>query len=117
MTKEEDAWRDLLEVGRSLSEEEASLLTELKRSALAYAHARGTWLLASATERADFEDSRSRNHDRFIDSCNALSRACGRSGLSQEWRAIWGDARTGEPRRRIGDFACYLAYQLALQAR
>jgi hypothetical protein len=117
MTHEEDAWRDLLEAGQSLPKNEALLLAELKRSALAYAHARSTWLSPNASERADLEDARSRNHDRFIDSCNALSRACGRSGLSQEWRAIWGEARTGEPRRRIGDFACYITYQLALEAR
>lgn len=117
MTKEDDSWRGLLRAVQSLPEKEAMLLVEVKGSALAYAHARGTWLLANASERADFEAERSRNHDRFIDSCNALSRACGRSGLSQEWRAIWGDARTGEPRRRIGDFACYIAYKLALEAR
>lgn len=117
MTRDEVAWRELKEACVRLPAKEVSLLNELYESALAYAHARGAWLLADITERAALEASRSRIHDRFIDSCNALSRACGRSGQNQDWRAVWGDARTGEARRSIGDFACYIAFQLTLEAR
>lgn len=117
MIRDEVAWRELKEASRHLSAKEISLLDELQGSALAYAYARGAWLMADAAERPDMEASRSRIHDRFINSCNALSRACGKSGLPQEWRAVWGDARTGEARRRIGDFACYIAFQLTLEAR
>ena len=117
MTRDDIAWRELKETSRHPFAKEVSLRDELQELALAYAHGRGTWRMANASERADLEASRSRIHDRFIDSCNALSRACGRSGLPQEWRAVLGDARTGEARRRIGDFACYIAYQLTLEAR
>jgi len=73
--------------------------------------------LADAERRTELDATRSLAHDRFIDACNELSRACGREGLSQEWRAQWGEARTGEARRRIGDWAARIAYRLALEAR
>lgn len=32
-------------------------------------------------------------------------------------RPGWGQARNGETRRRLGDFACFIAYKLMLEAR
>ena len=93
------------------------LADELHRSALEYAAARGRWRLAGTDDRAAMEKGRSLAHDCFIDAMNALARACGRAGLSQEWRAIWGDGRTGEARKRLGDLACFIAWQLMLEAR
>jgi hypothetical protein len=117
MTEVEDAWVDLETALTKLPISGQRLVEELKCSALDYAVARGRWQLAKEEERLDIDRPRSMAHNRFIDSCNALSRACGQSDLSQHWRAIWGDARTGEARRRIGDFACFIAYQQMLAAR
>jgi hypothetical protein len=114
---EADAWNSLNSAISRLPLDDGPLVRELRLAALEYAQARGRWLLAPIGERLEQEASRSRSHDRFIDACNALSRACGRSALSQEWRSVWGDARSGESRRRIGDFACYIAYRLTVEAR
>ena len=114
---EEECWLELQALRDLLPATEATLLDELHSSALDYAVARGRWQLADVAGRAEIDPPRTRAHNRFIDACNALSRACGRSGLSQEWRAAWGDARTGEARRRIGDFACFIVYRIMLQAR
>lgn len=93
------------------------LVDELRRSALDYGQARGRWKLADAESRNEIDRTRTFAHDRFIDVCNALSRVCAHAGLPQEWRRVWGDARTGEARKRIGDFACFIAYRLMLEAR
>lgn len=90
MTNAEDAWSDLGTAMAKLPVSQQTLVEELKCSALDYAIARGRWQLANEEERLDIERPRSMAHNRFIDSCNALSRACGQSGLSQHWRAMWG---------------------------
>lgn len=96
---------------------ERVLIKQLHEAAIRYADFRARWFLADPAERHDIDEQRSLAHNCFIDACNALSRACGRQGLSQDWRAVWGDARTGEDRKRIGDFACFIAFQCMINAR
>lgn len=117
MSDETKSWGILKEVSPALPARFQPLMNEVRLAALDYAQQRGRWRCADATGRLEIELGRTQAHNRFIDACNALSRACGESDASQEWRRIWGDARTGEARRRIGDFACFIAYQLTLEAR
>jgi hypothetical protein len=117
MTQESEAWHDFQNVISLLPKESIPLIKELYQSALDYALARGKFQIANHDARLDMDASRSRSHDRFIDASNAVSRACARTEVSQEWRRIWGDAKNGEARRRIDDFACFIAYQLALSSR
>jgi hypothetical protein len=117
MIQEERCWRELEGVVAGLPDSEMALGHEMRRTAVDYAMARARWQLSDQPGRAEQEKSRSLAHDCFIDAVNALSRACARHDLSQDWRRVWGTARTGEERRRIGDFACYIAYGLMLNAR
>ncbi|MEQ1718289.1 MAG: hypothetical protein ABL907_20290 [Hyphomicrobium sp.] len=117
MSDEVETYAALKSILSALPPAQQALANELRRSALEYAMARGLWRLSGMDDRAAMEKGRSVAHDCFIDAMNALSRACGRAGLSQEWRAIWGDGRTGEARKRLGDLACFIAWQLMLEAR
>lgn len=81
-------------------------------AATAYAQARAEWFLASRSERNERDAHRSRLHDAFIDSCNALSRRFAAEGKDIGWRRSLGDDR-----KRIGDLACYLHCVLGLEAR
>jgi hypothetical protein len=114
---EQPAWTSLLKAVSNVPQSEQFLFNELIGAAVRYGQLRANWRLADGDERRRVEDERTRAHDLFIDACNALSRACARAGESTDWRAAWGEARTGEERRRIGDFACFIAYQLMLEAR
>ena len=90
---------------------------ELQQAAIHYAMLHGRWFLADKGTRVEIDRTTSIAHDRFIDACKALSRTCGAAGLSLDWRAEWGPAQSGEARKRIGDFACYIAYRCTLKAR
>lgn len=89
----------------------------LYRAAARYAELRVRWRLAPIGEREDIDSERTRAHDSFIDSCNGLSRAMYRAGLSTEWRKLIGDEATTEGRKRVGDYACFLFFMLCLEAR
>ena len=117
MSDEAATYTALKSIFPALPMAEQVFADEVHRSAFEYAVARGRWRLAGTDDRAAMEKGRSVAHDCFIDAINALSRACGRAGLSQEWRAMWGDGRTGEARKRLGDLACFIAWQLMLEAR
>lgn len=117
MSQEAESWHQLEAVASSLPQPEQVLFHQLCSAALDYALARGRWQIADHASRLEIDSSRTMSHNRFIDACNALSRACGRHELAQEWRGTWGSAREGEARRRIGDFACFIAYQLMLRGR
>lgn len=117
MMQEAQCWRELGAMTGRLPDQGSALLHEIHRTAVDYAMARARWQLADIEGRAELEKARSLAHDCFIDACNALSRACIRNDLDQDWRRVWGVARTGEERRRIGDFACFIAYRLMLGAR
>ena len=88
------------------------LKRDLEVAAIAYAHQRAEWALASSEARREMEIARMSAHDAFIDTCNILSRAMSRSGEDVSWRASLGDDR-----KVIGDFACHLHYLIAIVAR
>lgn len=91
---------------------EVNLRREVERLAAAYAHHRATWALAPAEERREMDPTRTAAHNAFIDACNILSRAMGRSGEDNSWRATLGDDR-----KVIGDFACHIHCLISLAAR
>jgi hypothetical protein len=88
------------------------LLRSWHLAATAYAQARAEWLLATREERVEMDRHRTRLHDAFIGSCNALSRRFSGEGKDIGWRRALGDDR-----KRIGDLACYLHCTLGLEAR
>jgi hypothetical protein len=95
-----------------LSTKLVDLKTELFEYAIRYARIRTDWYLATDEGRRELEDTRTRAHDAFIDSCNILSRNMEQSGEDNSWRI-----KLGNERKEIGDFACYVHYYLGLKKR
>jgi hypothetical protein len=87
------------------------LKIELERAAVAYANLRCAWALADAEERQEIEPSRTAAHNAFISCCDILARNMRACGEDVRWRE-----EVGNDRKRLGDWACLRAYQLAIQA-
>ena len=88
------------------------LRRDLDSAAVAYAHWRAQWALATPDERRDMDAARSASHNVLIDSCNVLARAMTQAGEDSLWRDL-----LGNDRKEIGDFGCYVACSLAVSAR
>lgn len=84
----------------------------LLENAVRYAGIRAEWSVSDTNTRTLRDPERTRAHDLFIGVCNTLSQEFIKSNLSIEWREA-----LGSDRRVIGDFACYIALILALEAR
>ena len=90
----------------------AKLLEELINLAVDYANIRSRWLTMSAQQTVQMNEIRSQYHDFFIASINNLSRYMYLHGYENTWANLLGDDR-----KRIGDFACYITYIQAINAR
>lgn len=88
------------------------LIDDLLQSAIRYARIRVDWLLADDDGKRAIDDTRTRTHNAFIDSCNILCRAMARSGENTQWREL-----LGNDRKMIGDFACYIHCIMGIKAR
>lgn len=86
------------------------LYNRLIEKAVRYAHIRAGWNALSREEKLEKDESRTAAHDSFISSINIISRVEGKIGL--QWKE-----RLTDDRKRIGDFACYLALFQAIDAR
>lgn len=91
-------------------EDIVSLYNSLIEKSIRYAHTRAEWTTLTRQERISRDESRSILHDSFISSVNIIARTQGESGSA--WRKLLTDDR-----KRIGDFACYIALFKALDAR
>ena len=85
------------------------LVNDLVGQALKYAKMRIDWYGFSKEERAEKDSLRSSIHDRFIDNLNILNRYLTKEGMET--------LDTDDDRKVVGDFACFIAYQIALQMR
>ena len=94
------------------------LYNELLRASVKYAGIRAKWPSLSKQEKIDQDASRSACHDSVIIKINKLSRYLKTIGKEATWRESLGD-ESADPyiRKRIGDFACYLAFVNCLYAR
>lgn len=86
------------------------LYNRLLEKAVRYAHIRAEWNLLNREEKLEKDDSRTAAHDSFIASVNIISRTEGKIG--SDWRE-----QLGNDRKRVGDFACYIALFRSLEAR
>jgi len=91
------------------------LWNKMIESAMNYAAIRSNWLLLNTGGRSEKDKSRTSNHNSFITWLNALGRHQEKSGKSAAWRKQFGDEK--ENRKRIGDFACFVAYIYGINAR
>jgi len=94
------------------------LYDELLRMAVRYASIRAAWPQMSKSERADQDSRRTSCHDAVIAKTNKLARYLKTIGKEAAWRDELGEA-SADPyiRKRLGDFACYLAFVNCLYAR
>lgn len=88
------------------------LRTALLKAAVRYAAIRAEWHFMSLPERATADPSRTIAHNRFIDTCNILSREQARIGENNKWREA-----IGMDRKMIGDFACWVSCWVGIGER
>ena len=93
-------------------EDAKELFNDFLEGAVAYANVRSGWLLLSNDEKMDQDKGRTLKHDSVINRVNILARFYENTGKDVSWRAELGDAR-----KRIGDFACYVALIYGVRAR
>ena len=94
------------------------LYGELLSAAVKYAEIRAHWNLWGREEKAKNDSLRTARHNRVVDSLNILARYLKKQGKEAAWRGVLGDEKEDPGcRKRIGDFACYLAFVEGLHAR
>lgn len=94
------------------NEETKELYNELITSAIEYAGIRSGWNILEPEERAEKDRHRTACHDAYISNLNIFGRYFNELGLDNSWRQ-----QIGDDRKRIGDFACYIALFNGLGAR
>ncbi|HFI0446504.1 TPA: hypothetical protein ACGOW0_000899 [Streptococcus suis] len=85
---------------------------EFLSSCVSYAEARGKWFLLSKEERMDFDSKRTTIHNKVIFNLKIIKALANEKGKDTTWFDKFQDER-----KRIGDFACYLAYVYGVNAR
>lgn len=95
---------------------------ELYQDALAqaikYFQYRANWTLWKREEQLENDSYRTSCHNTLIMKFNILARYQKSLGHSAEWRDMLGDENMHtHTRKRIGDFACYLAFVNAINER
>ena len=91
-------------------EDIVGLYNDMIARAVRYANIRAGWNSLSREQKMEQDLSRSMAHDAFITSVHIVARIQGSSG------AKWCD-RLSDDRKRIGDFACYIALFQGIEAR
>lgn len=91
-------------------EDIVGLYHDMISRAARYAGIRAGWNALSREQKAAQDPSRTMAHDAFIMSVNIVARTEGSIGA--EWRE-----RLSDDRKRVGDFACYLALFQGIEAR
>lgn len=105
-------YKSILSAKQDADIEFLKLLKELLSNAVNYADIRSRWLLMSAQQTAQMDATRSQYHDLFIYAANNVANYLEKCGYRIAWRE-----QLGNDRKRLGDFACYLAYIQGINAR
>lgn len=88
------------------------LFAEMQKCAIVYAGIRANWFNLSFGERAAADTDRTRKHDLFIRAKDKLAEYMYENKMSITW-----DDELGSQRKRIGDFACYMVFLIAVSER
>lgn len=113
----EQIYTDMIsEIGTD--EDALELYDELVSMAVKYAGIRAKFSIMERQYRMDQDSARSSCHDSFIIKCSKLAKYQKMTGKEAAWREKLGD-ESKDPyiRKRIGDFACYIAFINGLSAR
>ena len=96
-------------------EDGMEILGEYLAAAARYAGIRAGWNQLSREEKVETDDNRTACHNKVIFHLNILSRYLASKEKDISWRNELGDEK--ENRKKIGDFACYVALMEGLDAR
>lgn len=96
-------------------EDGMEILGEYLAAAARYAGIRAGWNQLSREEKSDTDANRTACHNKVIFHLNILSRYLASKEKDISWRNELGDEK--ENRKKIGDFACYVALMEGLDAR
>lgn len=99
-------------IGKCTAEDKMESYDDFVKKAVKYAVYRCQWEYKSREDRMAEDQYRTSSHNAFIDSVNLLSRLAASDGIDNSWRA-----ELGEERKRIGDFACFVAYMTGISNR
>lgn len=88
----------------------AFLYNRMISNAVYYANIRAGWNALSQEQKRNTDESRTMAHDAFISSITSIAR------LEEEIGAKWLQ-QLSDDRKRIGDFACYIALFQGIDAR
>lgn len=99
-------------------EEAGELYEELLAVGNKYAAIRSGWLLLDREERLETDPGRTSCHDSLITHFNMLARYLRQQGKPAEWREKLGYEEDDKyNRKKLGDFACYVAFVNAINSR
>lgn len=99
-------------VQKCSDEYKEELFNDMLAAACKYAAIRCEWEFMTRDKRAEADQGRSRTHNAYIDSLNILARLIRNDGGDASWRD-----QLGEERKKIGDFACFIAYITGINNR
>ena len=106
----------LIDNANTEDEDFAGLWEDFVKVAARYANIRATWYMISRRERMETDDARTACHDSVISRLNAIWRCMKMKGWDNAWREELGLDEFVH-RKRLGDFACYVAYVYGLNSR
>ncbi len=95
--------------------EAEKLYSMLLKTSNRYIGFRANWPIWSRQEKMDRDSSRTSSHNSVMAQLKMLSRFLTSQGKDGSWIEVLGNPDTD--RKRFGDFACYLAFISALNAR
>lgn len=99
-------------------EDGLELFQELEEQSLRYARIRAEWYGMSTEEKTNIDGSRTACHDALIVKVNQLKRYLEKNGKDISWFSDLGDVAVDRGnRKRIGDFACYIAFVAGIMSR
>lgn len=93
-------------------EDKDEYLESFLEKAIKYSQIRAKWELYSNEEKAEKDPNRTSTHDGVIIAANVLSRLIASDGTDAGWRE-----RLGDNRKRVGDYACFVAYMMGVSNR
>lgn len=92
-------------------EDAADLLENFYRKAVRYAAIRAEWLLKTKEEKMDEDPYRTSAHDSFITAVRMMARFEGSAS------DVWAEMLDMNDRKRVGDFACWVAMRRGIEGR
>ncbi len=95
--------------------DDREILQDYLMAAAKYANVRACWNILSCEEKMDTDANRTACHNKVILHLNILARYLASKGKDVSWRDELGDDSLH--RKKMGDFACYVACIEGLNAR